>query len=375
MQTKGKVLFTASIAKHILRFHIPYLKWFKERGYETHVACSGDEEIPYCDVVHRVPFVRSPYSLGHFRAFRMLKRVINAGNFQLVHCHTPMASVLTRLAAVRARKRGTKLLYSAHGFHFYRGAPLVNWMFYYPVELMLSYATDAIITINTEDFERVKSPGFNRMALFRVGGVGVDTKRFFRVSEDDKVTLRRKHGFGVDDFILIYVGEFIPRKNHEFIVRAVPVLKALVPKLKVVLPGRGGLLEKMIALAKELSVEDQVIFTGFRDDVNELMQLSDLGISASRQEGLGLNLAEEMACGLPIVASHDRGHRELVAHGVNGFLFAQNATSEFVDYVVKLADDAGLRSEFSASSLVRSREFSLDHSLEVMRRIYRSYIM
>ena len=128
---KKKILFTASIAKHLFRFHLPYLQWFKEQGYETHVACDGDESIPYVDKQWKVPFIRRPFSAGHIKAYKELKAIIDKEQYTMLHCHTPMASIVTRLAAIDARKKGTKVLYTAHGFHFYNGASLINWLTYY----------------------------------------------------------------------------------------------------------------------------------------------------------------------------------------------------------------------------------------------------
>ena len=154
MNNKKRVLFVATVAKsHINVFHLPYLKWFKDNGYETHVCARDDfdgEEciIPNCDVHYDVPFERSPISVKNFKAYKELKNIINENKYDIIHCNTPVASILTRLAAIKARKKGTKVIYTAHGFHFFKGAPLLNWLLYYPIEKMCSYFTDALITIN-----------------------------------------------------------------------------------------------------------------------------------------------------------------------------------------------------------------------------------
>ena len=128
-----KVLFTATVDSHILHFHIPYLKLFKENGYEVHVATNGDEKIPYCDVKHKISFERNPIKLNNLKAIKQLKKVIDKEKFDIIHCHTPMGSVVTRLAAKKARKNGTRVIYTAHGFHFYKGSPLLNWLIFYPI--------------------------------------------------------------------------------------------------------------------------------------------------------------------------------------------------------------------------------------------------
>ena len=152
-----KVLFVASVNSHIIGFHTPYLKMFQERGYEVHVASYGDEKIEYCDKHHNIHFERFPFKLKNIKAYKELKKIIKDNKFEIIHCHTPTASVLTRLAARNARKKyNTKVIYTAHGFHFYKGAPAINWIIYYPIEKWLARYTDCLITINQEDYERAK---------------------------------------------------------------------------------------------------------------------------------------------------------------------------------------------------------------------------
>lgn len=369
-----KVLFVANITKHILRFHIPYLKWFKENGYETHVAANGDEEIPWCDVQHNVPMVRSPFSIKNIRAHKILKKIISGNYYALVHGHTPMGGVLARTAAAESRRKGTKVLYTAHGFHFYKGSPLMNWLFFFPVEKYLAPFTDAIITINHEDYNLLFKKNFNVKDKYRINGVGVDPARFKPILQEDKSKFRKEFGYQDNQFVLIYVAEFISRKNHRFVIDATGDLKAAIPHLKILFAGRGILLEEMKKYAQEKGVSEVIDFLGFRTDIEKLMALADIGISTSRHEGLGLNLAEEMFLGLPIVASQDRGHRELVAHGENGYLYQQNNKREFVDYVIDLYRDPQKRVIFGKHSEELVQKFSLDNSVKAMAAIYSHYL-
>ena len=202
-----KILFTATVDSHILNFHIPYLKWFKEQGYEVHVASRGNADIPYVDKKHNIPFERSPFRLSNIKAYLQLKDVIDRNNYKLIHCHTPMGSVLTRLAAKNARKSGTKVLYTAHGFHFFEGAPLKNWLLYYPVEKWLSRYTDCLITINDEDYECAIRKKFKSGTIKKVNGVGIDLNKFTPQTYKKKKELRKIYGYSEKDFILIYVAE------------------------------------------------------------------------------------------------------------------------------------------------------------------------
>lgn len=176
-----KVLFVATVVKtHIMEFHIPYLKMFKEMGWETAVAAKNDYEvpedcvIPYCDTYYNIQFERNPMALGNIKAYKCLKKVIDEGEYDIIHCHTPVGAMMTRLAAKQARKKGTKVLYTAHGFHFFKGASAVNWLVYYPVEKWLSRYTDVLITINKEDYARAQT--FKAGKVCYVPGVGIILK-------------------------------------------------------------------------------------------------------------------------------------------------------------------------------------------------------
>ena len=278
------------------------------------------------------------------------------------------------MAARMARRRyGTKVLYTAHGLHFYKGAPLINWLLFYPVEKILSRYTDAIITINSEDFELVKKK-FKTGFIYKIDGIGVDSSKFDLISEDDRACLRKVKSYKSDDFILIYAAEFIYRKNHKFVLDAIKFIAEEIPSLKILFAGRGVLMQDLRKYAKKIKVDQFVDFLGFRTDINDLIRMSDVGISASKSEGLGLNLAEEMFCGIPVIAASDRGHKELVEHGVNGFLFEQNNHKQFAHQVIRLYCDEALREKVVSNALLSVQKFSIENSLHTMEKIYGNYI-
>lgn len=369
-----RVLFVANIAKHIIRFHLPFLKWFQDHGFETHVAAYGKEEIPFCDVQFNIEIERSPLSYKNVKAHCKLKKIIEANNYLIIHGHTPMGGFLARTGSVKSRREGTKVLYTAHGFHFFKGAPLKNWLFFYPIELWLSRYTDGIITINHEDYALILKNGFKSPGKYFINGVGVNERRFRPIELTEKRNLRHDLGYRNDQIILIYAAEFIERKNHRFIIEATPELSRCLPNIKIIFAGRGQLLDRMRDLSISLGLQKIIDFTGFRADIEKLMAISDIGISASRQEGLGLNLAEEMLIGLPIIATQDRGHRELVMHGMNGFLFNQGAKKEFIDFVCALATNPELRDSFAKESRKLAQAFTLSSAIRNMGKIYVQYI-
>ena len=179
-----KVLFVATVVKtHIMEFHIPYLKMFQDMGWETAVAARNDYEdpadcqIPFCDTYYDIPFERLPWKAANIKAYRELKAIIDREHFDIIHCHTPVGAMIARLAARDARKRGTKVIYTAHGFHFFKGAPVKNWLMFYPAEWLLAPLTDVLVTINKEDYAFAKKK-IRAKRIEYVPGVGVDTAKF-----------------------------------------------------------------------------------------------------------------------------------------------------------------------------------------------------
>jgi len=371
---KQKVLMTATIAKHLQRFHLPLLEWFQNEGYETHVACEGDEELPFCDYQWRIPFVRSPYSMGNVVAYNKLKRLLREHQYVLIHCQTPIAGIITRLVALNTTTKQTKVVYTAHGFHFYNSAPWSNWMIYYPLELIASRWADAIITVNYEDYNRIEEKGNPQTHYYKISGCGVNVDRFYPVDTRSKIQLRKCKSFSEDDFLMIYAAEFIPRKNHKFIIDLGLELFRKLPKAKILFAGRGRLEGELKNKVQEKGLADKILFLGFREDINEIYQLSDIGVSASRQEGLPTNIMEEMMSGLPILASIERGHNELVQHEENGYLYKQEDSLAFIDYASKLYHNDNLRSEFSKASIRKSQKYALSNVVEQVTEIYQKYL-
>lgn len=290
-----KVLFVATVTKHINAFHIPYLKWFQEQGYEVHVASNGEERIEYCDKHYNLSFERFPLKINNLKAYKELKKIIDENNYNIIHCHTPVGGVLTRLSARKARKNGTKVFYTAHGFHFYKGAPLLNWLIYYPIEKICARWTDCLITINEEDYKFAKNHFKNINKIRFVKGVGVDSKKFGKnnMSQEQKEALREEIGINKDDFVIIYPAELSKRKNQGMLIKAIRLIDNK-KRIKVLLPGNDSNNRKYQKLAKKIGVDNQVLFLGFRNDIQNLIQISDLAVSTSKQEGLPVNIIEDM---------------------------------------------------------------------------------
>lgn len=386
-----KILYVATVVKtHIMEFHIPYLKLLKEMGYETAVAAANDYDnpeeckIPYCDHYYEIDFDRNPIHQKNIKAVRQLKTLIEREKFDIVHCHTPVGAMAARIAARDIRKKGTKVVYTAHGFHFFKGASWRNWLLYYPVERFLARYTDVLITINREDFERAS--GFPAGRVEYIPGIGIDTHRFKPCSQSEKEMIKERLNIPQDAFVIMTVGELIKRKNHEILLRAMAkgssighgkercenrISKAsmLNREKRCIIVGRGKLEKKLKKLAEELGIAKEVQFLGYRNDIPELLHAADLFVFMSYQEGLPVALMEAIACGLPCIVSKIRGNTDLVTDNVNG-IFCDFDEEKLAAEIRWLEDDPDKAKCLSDAARDSINAFSLEHVLEKMQKLY-----
>ncbi len=316
-----KVLIVATVQSHVCQFHQAFATSLRERGATVHAAARDNLAekngltLDFVDRVFNVPFKRSPFNVGNMKAYRQLKRIIVEGDYDVVHCNTPVGGVLTRIACRKLRKRGLKVIYTAHGFHFYKGASKRNWLIYYPIERFFARWTDALITINREDYERAQKSMKAKKVVY-VPGVGVDLKKFAvdagDANDENSTRNRTRRSLGIerDEKALIYVGELNKNKNQSSLLDMLNELVKTKPNVKLILVGNGGCEEKLREKRRRLGLTERVIFTGYRRDVPALLA-ADVAVPSSVREGLGLNLIEAAACGLPVVAYDNRGHRSV----------------------------------------------------------------
>lgn len=367
-----KVLFVATITKHITTFHLQYLKMFKEHGYEVHVATDDDAQIPYCDVHHKISIRRNPFKIDNLKAIKQLKRIINEEKFDIVHCHTPMGSVVARLAAKKARKNGTRVIYTAHGYHFYKGAPLINWLLYYPVEKWLAKYTDTQITITQEDYDLVRKK-FKIKDLYLVHGVGLDEEKFnIVISDEEKENLKQELKIDDKSVVCTYVAELNKNKNQQLLIKAIKGLKDDNNNVMLLLVGKGRYEPKLLKLIKKLKLEENVKLLGYRNDIVKILSITDIYLASSLREGLPVNVMEAMYMGLPIIAVDNRGHRELVQHNENGFIVEQNnkMANSIKNYIELLIKDNILEKKFEEKSQELIQAYTLSSVENEMMNIY-----
>lgn len=370
-----KVLFVATVVRlHINMFHKPFIKWFHDQGWQVDVAANNDYEdksecvIPYCDHFYCMPFERSPLKKGNFKTYRQLKRLLDEEQYDIIHCHTPMGAVIARLAAVSAQNKGTKVIYTAHGFHFYNGAPLVNWLVYYPIERILARRTDLLLTMNEEDYRRAKT--FKAKQVELVNGVGMDMSRFAAATDEEKQSVRENLGLGDRDIFAISVAQLIKRKNHVALIQAVAKLNN--PHFHLFILGDGVQEQELKELACSLNLEKQVHLLGFRRDVYKLCSAADLFLFASLQEGLPVAVMEAMACGLPIIASYIRGNVDLINPDKGGWLVSPTDVDGFASAIIDALGHREKWPQMAEHNLSKVQHYSIDAVVEQMAEIYQS---
>lgn len=296
-----------------------------DQGHSIEVACNMNDNSRFCVSefsikAHHVPFSRNPLSKDNIMALFQMKKLVESNQYDVVHCHTPNAAAITRLACKKQRKKGTKVIYTAHGFHFYNGAPFRNWFIYYPVEWLCSVWTDTLITINSEDYEIAKKR-MKAKSIKYVPGVGINLRKFQTVNIDKK---RKRENLGLpkDAVLLLSIGELNFNKNHETVIRAIAGMNVYY-----VIAGQGTREERLKEVIKEVGVDERVKLLGYRTDIPELLAISDIFVFPSFREGLSVSLMETMASGKPAVVSKIRGNIDLIDEN-GGFLFNPGSIDE-----------------------------------------------
>lgn len=374
----GKILLTATNAM-IFHFLVPHVEKLIEMGHQVDFASTNLEG--YDDLLRNrisklpvnltyIRLERSPFKLSNYKGVADLKRIITKGNYDLIWTNEPVMSIATRLAACKVRKKGTKVVYMVHGFHFFDGSSKSSWGIYYPIERLMANFADYLITINKEDFIRGKTFGFKE--VFYIHGVGLDTGRF-RNATVNKIEKRKEIGVPQDAILLFSVGELGVRKNHEVVVRALGKLHD--KNIHYAICGEGILEDYLKNLCKELDIADNVHFLGYHRDIPEICKSSDIYVFPSQREGLGISALEGMASGLPLVSSYINGIRDYTEEGVTGYTLQPYDVEGYAKAIRFLADNPKVRKMFGTYNMKSVQVFDICNTTKEISKIFNEILL
>ena len=366
-----KLLYVTTVGG-TMGFFKELVKQFIEEGHMVDIATNqSTSKVPeiYEELgckIYNISCTRSPLNKNTVKAIGEIKKIVKEDEYDIVHCHTPIAAMCTRLACIKARKKGTKVFYTAHGFHFYKGAPLKNWLIYYPIEKICSYFTDVLITINKEDYS-LACKKMRAKRIEYVHGVGLDTQKIYNTVVDRQ---KKREELGISDeaVMLLSVGELNQNKNHETVIKALAQVND--KKVHYFVAGRGSKEEYLKSLAENLGLSENVHILGFRSDVVELYKAADICVFPSIREGLGKAALEGMAAGLPLIASNNRGTRDYAIDGENALICDCFSVEQFADAIKNLSNDKKLREKMGAKNIEKVKPFDFSTALSEMKKIY-----
>ena len=371
----SKILFISNIAKRVGSFSVASIEAAHRNGLDFYMAANWtsateeqlrEDEHKYNVKIINIDLARSPYSPKNITAYKQLVEFIKKENIDYIHCNTPVGGLLGRLAGKKCKVK--KVIYQAHGFHFYKGAPLKNWLIYYPIERWLAHYTDALITINKEDYERAQGFKLRKNGkVYYVPGVGIDLSQY-ELPESTREIKREELGLKETDVALISMGDLIDRKNYPVAIEV--VAKANNPSLQYFICGKGPEEDKLKKMAEDLGVKEQIHFLGFRTDIKELLKAADIFLFTSKQEGLARSLMEAMASGLPCVASRIRGNTDILSGTEGGFLCEVDDVETYAEKINLLVKAPQMRESMGKNAMISVHNFSTKVVVDELGRDY-----
>lgn len=372
---KNRILIVTTVSGFVPQFEMNHVRLLQSMGYEVHYAANYNTPV-YTDnntrlkntgiITHQIDFVRSPYSLKNIKAYRQLKKVMRDNSFLMVHCHTPVGGVLARIAANSTQV--PHVIYTAHGFHFYKGAPWRNWLCFYPIEKSLATYTDTLITINREDYNQAKYFKLRHQGKVEfVPGVGIDT---YKSLPTPQYHLKNELGITREQIVFTSVGELTKRKNHEVVIRAMAEVRKHNLPVVYLICGSGCLQEKLIKLVKKLGLEENVKLLGYRTDIEDILRITDCFVCPSKQEGLPVAVLEAMNAELPVICSNIRGNIDLIDDGLGGYVIPNNTKMEYVEKMLLIIEREDHGKSFGQYNKKRVRNYDQSIVSSRMKEIY-----
>ena len=381
-----KILFITVISGFLPQFELNDVRTLKEMGCEIHYASNFKNPVYAFDkdvltdlgiVLHQIDIEKNPANLSNYRAIGQVRRLIDSCDIDAISCHNPMGGVVGRLAA-RLSKRDPYVIYTAHGFHFYEGAPALNWILYYNAERYLARYTDELITINEEDYKRalnfkLKEGGH----VDKIHGVGVDDIKFVP-NKEVGTEIRKELGISDSAFVMLTAAELRDNKNHMVVFRAIKKIMVDLRlgdgQLYYLLCGKGPNQPELEKYVKDNGLEKIVKFLGFRTDMANMLQTADCFVFPSIREGLGVAAVEALLCGVPLVVADNRGTKEYAVDGVNSFVCDANSSSDFKRSIIRLIKDKEQKQYMAEHCRESAQVFTVHEVQKTMKKVYEEWI-
>ena len=342
---------------------------FHNRGYEVWVAANSSIPVPYADHIVALPFAKSLLSLQNITAIFLARKLLKEQNFDVVSTHTALASAVIRAAILLLHKK-PRVFCTVHGYLFYENDGLKKWVYLLP-EKICARVTDVLMVMNHEDYEIAKRHHLYKDKLTYINGMGIDLEKFSPATIEEKNAIRKRMGIPEDDFLFVYAAEFSKRKNQAFLIRSFAEVCQECPNMKLLLAGKGALLEECKELVHQLHVENQICFLGYVSDMRNLYVACDVCVSTSLIEGLPFHIMEAMACGLPVVASDIKGHRELVEEGNTGMLFKNEDPAELQKKIMDINGNQDFLVKIKKNFKDKLKSYEIQQAFELIMKTYR----
>lgn len=366
-----KFLYVTTVSA-TFKFLYPHINMLLDQGHKVDLLSNVTREINE-DIfergchVYNLNLERSPLSPSNFVAIKKIRSIVKNGEYDVIHTHTPVASFLVRLAC--KDMPDIKIIYTAHGFHFFKGAPIKNWLMYYPIEKIASRWTNGIITINEEDFLLAKKHFSKKANIYKTNGVGINLDKFSLIEENGKIEDKYK-----DHYVLFYAAELNKNKNQELLIKTIDLVKDIIPNVKLVLAGGGNNVNEYKQLVADLKLENYIEFLGYTTDIPQILKNVDIVVASSKREGLPVNLMEAMVSKVPIIATDNRGHRSLIQDSKNGYLIYNNNINSFKEKIISLYNSPEINSKFVDESYSMITQYTDTVVLSQLNKIYENIL-
>lgn len=362
-----KILYTANTYRHLYLCHLPYIKYLSS-NYILDTASNNNKKVEEVRNAYNIPIERKPFKINNIKSIFILKKIIEEEKYDLIHTNTPMGSVVTRLAALKYKKRSNlKIIYTAHGFHFFKGCPIINYLIYYPIEKILSRCTDIIITMNKEDYNFARKHFKTKIEY--IPGIGFNKDKFDKkITNKEIEKFKEKNNINDNDYVISYIAEISKRKRQEYLIKALK--KYPFTNEKFLLVGDQTNSKKIRKYIKKYKLDNYIKLIDFNEDVNKYLHISNLVISVSKQEGLPLNIMEAMYLNKPIIVTNCRGNRDLIKNNTNGIVVSLNNKKELIEAIkyMKLNPKVGERLGKRNKKIID--KYSIDKVFIIMKKIY-----